>query len=966
MSTDPKNLLGTTLAGRFRLERTLGEGGMGAVFEATQLSLGRRVAVKVIKRHTTVEADEEAARRFERETAIIARLNHPNVVQVVDGGRAEDGTMFLAMELLHGDNVRAALVRDGALAADRALAVAADVCAALAAAHDEGVIHRDLKPENVMLVRVAGRAELAKVLDFGVAKVTSQAPAPAMTGPGFVVGTPGTIAPEQMLGSSDDPRSDLYSLGVLLFEMLAGQAPFAGSSAMELMMRHLSEPAPRVDDVARARGRAVPAAVAELVAMLLDKDPARRPADARVTLARLSTLRGAMTETLTDTPLPPLFPPATTAQLGSRVVALPLAVTPAGNDAARPPPVAAATTTTATTTTATTTTATTTTATTTTATTTPPTTTMQATTTPATATARSRRPGMRVALALLAVALLTSVVEIGRRQRADRLSSNPVAAAELERAVAAFQALRVDEARAAVEAAINADEKAAMAYLLRGALALLDNRALEIADADNAKALAYAREQRGWLALETDTERLARTLTLLRADEPIERFREHNQWWSCGDETLHALLFATRLTVLDRSDAAAALFTAADRRHEHLMTVYGTAIAHLRRGDDDAARTLANVELLPRGSGNPLVELLVVELDLRKGQRDSARARLRTLVERAPDWRARLWLDSLDAAGNADWHVDAVGQIRRLLPTGSPVRADLLQFVGHALAGEGRLAEASTLWHAAIAEATGDDVSGVQKAAVISLAQLYALQAADLATAERWRARFDADLAAEITGENPGTERIRAYNLAAGILVDLLAQQAGVGGSGGDLDKRLEKLEKARQDVPMLHGAVQWHRAFAADALDTADAIARNAQMPECWRRPYLGASSRRRVDIAEKSGDEAARAAALAAAARVLDDATSPQVTNACTAGFNIFAFLQQALWAQAAVDRAEIARRMGDEARVVAELARFDALWPRPDAQLPVVRRAAALRPAATVAATPASAAPGTPSTR
>src|SRR5688500_9425321 len=172
MGSDSKNLVGVTLSGRYRIEKAIGEGGMGAIFQATQLSLGRLVAIKVVK--SMHHEGSDAMRRFKLETEAIGRLTHPNIVQVHDAGSADDGTTYLAMELLEGDTVRMALRRDGVFPWFRALGVVEDVASALVAAHAAGVIHRDLKAENVMLVRAAGRHETAKVLDFGVAKLTSR------------------------------------------------------------------------------------------------------------------------------------------------------------------------------------------------------------------------------------------------------------------------------------------------------------------------------------------------------------------------------------------------------------------------------------------------------------------------------------------------------------------------------------------------------------------------------------------------------------------------------------------------------------------------------------------------------------------------------------------------------------------------------------------------------------------------
>ena len=287
----PRNLVGLTLAGRYRVERPIGEGGMGAVYLATQLSLGRHVAVKVLK--TDGAPDADAVRRFQRETDVISRLQHPNIVQVVDAGTAEDGTLFIAMEHLEGETVRTALRRGGPFSIMRALGVAADVCRALLAAHKAGVVHRDLKAENVMLLRVEGHGEHAKVLDFGVAKLTAGSLAPPVTGEGLVAGTPGSIAPEQLLGKSDDPRSDLYALGVLLFEMISGEQPFVSSNSMELMVRTLTDPVPSLAERMKTLGRSVPGAIESLVGNLLEKDPVLRPKNAEALLDTLERLEEA-------------------------------------------------------------------------------------------------------------------------------------------------------------------------------------------------------------------------------------------------------------------------------------------------------------------------------------------------------------------------------------------------------------------------------------------------------------------------------------------------------------------------------------------------------------------------------------------------------------------------------------------------------------------------------------------------
>lgn len=293
---------GTVLGGRYRLERLLGAGGMGVVYEATQLSLGRRVAVKVIRADHAASAD--VARRFQNEMSVVARLQHPHVVHVIDGGADDDGTLFLAMELLGGDTLRARVSSRGLLPVDEALRIVEEIASALVETHRADVLHRDLKAENVMLVPTAGQPDSVKVLDFGIARLGAPAVDGGLTPAGAVTGTPGYIAPEQLLGQPVDGRADLYALGVIAFEMLAGEPPFSGS-LMELLMRHMSTPARRVADVARTRRVEVPRAVDDLVAALLEKDPAHRPSSAAHVVAAVRNLRGAAALTVGDgVPLP--------------------------------------------------------------------------------------------------------------------------------------------------------------------------------------------------------------------------------------------------------------------------------------------------------------------------------------------------------------------------------------------------------------------------------------------------------------------------------------------------------------------------------------------------------------------------------------------------------------------------------------------------------------------------------------
>ncbi|HSK76681.1 MAG TPA: protein kinase [Thermoanaerobaculia bacterium] len=229
-----------TLAGRYRLDRRLGRGGMGAVYEALDVHLRRPVAVKILLPGPFDDA--EALRRFEREARISARLNHPNVVAVHDFGTTETGVAFLVLELLSGLSLREALVRAGAIDPRTVARWLREVCAGVRAAHEARVIHRDLKPENVFISRTEGGAEIVKLLDFGVARAVSprglDATSP-VTVPGTVLGTLAYMPPEQLNGQVVDERGDLFALGVIAFEMVCGRPPFTGRSPVEILQAML-------------------------------------------------------------------------------------------------------------------------------------------------------------------------------------------------------------------------------------------------------------------------------------------------------------------------------------------------------------------------------------------------------------------------------------------------------------------------------------------------------------------------------------------------------------------------------------------------------------------------------------------------------------------------------------------------------------------------------------------------------
>lgn len=281
----PSQVIGALVGGRYRVVRALGEGGMGEVYVAVQEVLGREVALKLIRSDLAQSA--KALQRFTLEATTLSQLSHPNIVTIFEFG-VDDGVRFLAMELLRGESLRHRLNRYGALPAAMSAGVARDIASGLAHAHAKGVAHRDLKPDNVQIVDAEGRGEHAKILDFGVAKLVAHARKETITQSNFVVGTPGYMAPELALhGTTDDVRSDLYALGVIFFEMLAGRPLFEASTALALVMKHATEAPPSVRDSSPGE---IPFALERLVMELLEKDPARRPQTAVDVIARIDAL----------------------------------------------------------------------------------------------------------------------------------------------------------------------------------------------------------------------------------------------------------------------------------------------------------------------------------------------------------------------------------------------------------------------------------------------------------------------------------------------------------------------------------------------------------------------------------------------------------------------------------------------------------------------------------------------------
>jgi tRNA A-37 threonylcarbamoyl transferase component Bud32 len=259
---------------KYRIEQLLGRGGMGAVYRARDMRLDRLVALKVVR--AELLGDPEARRRFRREAQIVARLQHPSIVSVFDYGTFADGGAYLVMELVRGEDLRHVLQRVGRLEPKEAVQILAAVCSGIEAAHREGVLHRDLKPENILL---PGGKTAAKVLDFGVAKVVTDqagkedgADSPTMlTAAGMIVGTPAYMAPEQFKLVQADARTDVYSLGVIAYEMLSGDLPFGRGSLADVILAQARGVPPLPPDL-------VPPKAERAIRTALDPDPDRRPA----------------------------------------------------------------------------------------------------------------------------------------------------------------------------------------------------------------------------------------------------------------------------------------------------------------------------------------------------------------------------------------------------------------------------------------------------------------------------------------------------------------------------------------------------------------------------------------------------------------------------------------------------------------------------------------------------------------
>ncbi len=281
-------LIGTVLAERYRIEKRLGEGGMGAVYLARHVILEKIVALKIL--HAEYARRRELVERFLHEAKAASRIRHEHVIDITDFGETADKNVFFAMEYLEGYDLATMLDRTGPVDWRRAKSIILQICAALQAAHEAGVIHRDLKPENIYLIERLGHPDFVKVLDFGVAKLTEieEGRERRLTRTGMVFGTPEYMSPEQARGEKPDPRVDIYATGCILFEMLTGDVPFRGDNFMGVLSKHLFDPAPLLTE--RTHRADLPEGIQGVLTQAMAKDKNDRFASMNELAVALDTL----------------------------------------------------------------------------------------------------------------------------------------------------------------------------------------------------------------------------------------------------------------------------------------------------------------------------------------------------------------------------------------------------------------------------------------------------------------------------------------------------------------------------------------------------------------------------------------------------------------------------------------------------------------------------------------------------
>jgi tRNA A-37 threonylcarbamoyl transferase component Bud32 len=286
-------LIGSFVGDRFLVHEKLGEGGMGVVYRAEQTAIQRAVALKVLHSHLT--QDESLHARFQNEAAASSRLTHPNTVTIYDFGKTDAGALYIAMEFVQGTSLDAEIRGTGALEWKRACRIAVQICGSLSDAHHHSIVHRDLKPENIMLCSRGGESDVVKVLDFGIAKILEdegQDQRQALTKTGMVFGTPQYMSPEQIRGEKVDHRTDIYSLGVILYEMFTGVLPFIAEMPMGVLSKHLVDRPPSFKEKNPAVN--VPESVEAIVMSTLSKKAEDRPKTMKELAASLAEAVGTV------------------------------------------------------------------------------------------------------------------------------------------------------------------------------------------------------------------------------------------------------------------------------------------------------------------------------------------------------------------------------------------------------------------------------------------------------------------------------------------------------------------------------------------------------------------------------------------------------------------------------------------------------------------------------------------------
>lgn len=289
---DPEGLVGTVVHGKYRITDVLGAGGMGRIYRAEQMPLGRPVALKVLHQELDAKKDKgDFQKRFLLEAATCAKLTHPNIVVVYDYGRLDEVSpreaYFMAMEFVEGETLHEALAAEGVFAPPRAMRIAREIARGLREAHRQGAVHRDLKPSNVMLTQ-GGEGEGVKVLDFGLVKLIRD-DSEVMTREDVFIGSPRYMAPEQIHRAPVDGRADLYALGIILYQMLTGHVPFEGENPVQTLMGHVSEPVPPLRP---PPGTELPPGLEAVVMRCLEKDPDRRFPNADTLIHALQDVAG--------------------------------------------------------------------------------------------------------------------------------------------------------------------------------------------------------------------------------------------------------------------------------------------------------------------------------------------------------------------------------------------------------------------------------------------------------------------------------------------------------------------------------------------------------------------------------------------------------------------------------------------------------------------------------------------------